>query len=60
MFARNVQELEKVFQDLGNPFLEESEDVLSLDTKDIADVGVVETVRSIYRECRTGTLLHLG
>ncbi len=32
---------------MGSPFLESSEDLLVLDTKDIADPAVVKTVREI-------------
>ena len=32
---------------MGNPFLEEGEDLLVLDTKDIMDVSVADTVRKI-------------
>ena len=35
-----------VIEDMGNPFEEESQDLLVLDTKEIADPAVVKTVRS--------------
>lgn len=46
-FAKNVQELVKVSQDIGNPFSKESGDFL--DIKDIADTSIVETVRCIEK-----------
>ena len=33
------------FEEIGNPFLEQSEDILVLDTKDILDASVAEAVR---------------
>ena len=38
-----------VIDDLGNPFEEESTDVLVLDTKEISDKTSVEAVRSVRR-----------
>ena len=38
-----------VIEELGNPFEEESQDLLVLDTKEIADPAAVETVRSAER-----------
>ena len=37
MFAQQVKSLVAVMEELGNPFLEESNDLLRLDTKDIID-----------------------
>ena len=45
-FTRDVCSLVTVIEELGNPFEEESQDLLVLDTKEIADPGVVKTVRS--------------
>ena len=39
--------LVKVIDDVGNPFLEKSHDLLVLDTKNIMDASVVETVTNI-------------
>ena len=36
-----------VIDDMGNPFLEESHDLLVLDTKTIMDASEVKTVRKI-------------
>ena len=49
-FASEVQALVEVIEDLGNPFMEESGDLLVLDTRDIADPAVVTTVRGIEKK----------
>lgn len=46
-FVKDVNSLVKVFKDMGNPFLELSQDLLVIDTKDIVDVKVAETVKNI-------------
>ena len=43
-FLKEVKSLVAVFEEMGNPFLEQSEDLLVLDTKDILDPSVAETV----------------
>ena len=43
-FARDVRSLVAVIKELGNPFEEDSQDLLVLDTKEIADPAVIETV----------------
>ena len=48
-FAKDVRSLVTVIEELGDPFEEESQDLLVLDTKEIADPTVVETVRSVKR-----------
>ena len=45
-FARDVRSLLAVIEELGNPFEEDSQDLLVLDTKEIADPAVIETVRN--------------
>ena len=40
----------EVIEDLGNPSMEESGDILVLDTRDIADPAVVTTVRGIEKK----------
>ena len=45
-FARDVRSLVAVIEKLGNPFEEDSQDLLVLDTKEIADPAVIETVRN--------------
>ena len=49
-FASEVQALVEVIEDLGNPFMDESGDLLVLDTRDIADPAVVTTVRWIEKK----------
>ena len=39
--------LVQVIEDMGNPFMEESGDLLVLDSQDIADSAIVQTVRTI-------------
>jgi hypothetical protein len=46
-FLKDVRALTAVIQDLGNPFLEESNDLLVLDTKCIMDDIVADTVRKV-------------
>ena len=43
-FARDVHSLVTVIEELGNPFKEESQDLLVFDTKEITDPAVVTTV----------------
>ena len=43
-FAKDFKALVSVMEEIGNPFLEESIDLLVLDTKTIADVSVVAIV----------------
>ena len=45
-FARDVRSLVAVIEELGNPFEEDSQDLLVLDTKEIADPAFIETVRN--------------
>ena len=45
-FAKDVQSLVAVKEELGNPFEEDSPYLLVLDTKEIADPAVIETVRT--------------
>ncbi|CAC5423003.1 unnamed protein product [Mytilus coruscus] len=46
-FHRDVTALVEVIDEMDNPFLEDSKDLLVLDTKDIASESVIETVRNI-------------
>ena len=46
-FLKDVTSLVTVIDDMGNPFLEKSHDLVVLDTKNIMDASVVETVRKI-------------
>lgn len=46
-FAKDVKALVCVMEEMGNPFLEQSGDLLVLDTRTIADASVIATVRQI-------------
>lgn len=48
-FARDVKALAGAIEDMGNPFGERSSDLLVLDTRDIADVAVVESLNQIEK-----------
>lgn len=48
-FASEVRALVQVIEDLGNPFMEESGDLLVLDTRDIQDPAVAKTFRGIEK-----------
>ena len=50
-FKKNVEALVDAFCDLGNPFLDDSDD-LTLDTIDIMDEEVVMSIRNIYNTGR--------
>ena len=43
-FAKDVHSLINVFEEMGNPFDEKSQDLLVLDTKEIVDSAVVNTI----------------
>lgn len=46
-FLKEVKALVTVLDEIGNPFLEHSEDLLVIDRRDIVDSEVAETVRNI-------------
>ncbi|CAB3998852.1 Hypothetical predicted protein [Paramuricea clavata] len=46
-FLKELKALVTVLDEMGNPFLEHSEDLLVIDTRDIVDAEVAETVRKI-------------
>ena len=46
-FARDVKALSTAMEDMGNPFTEESSDLLVLDSRNIADAAVADTVQQI-------------
>jgi hypothetical protein len=48
-FASKVRALVQVIKDLGNPFMEDSGDLLVLDTRDIPDQAVAKTFRGIEK-----------
>ena len=43
-FAQHVRGLVEVMEEMGNPFLEESKDLLQLDTRDIIDPAVAASI----------------
>ena len=46
-FLERVQKLSPVLQDLGNPFQEDSADLFSIATKDVAHPSFAELVQSL-------------
>ena len=48
-FATEVGALVQVLEDMGNPFMEESESLPVLDRRDVADPAIVQTVREIEK-----------
>ena len=49
LFVKDVRSLTSSIEELGNPFEEDSKELLTLDTKQIVDISVIETVRSAYK-----------
>ena len=51
-FARDVKALTGAIEDMGNPFCEKSSvDLLVLDTRDLADAAVIDTLNQIEALC---------
>ena len=48
-FAEDVQSLTDIIEQMGNPFTENSSDLIVLDTRDIADPAIIEHVRQIEK-----------
>ena len=46
-FERDVRCLANTIEEMGNPFTEDSNDLLALHGRDIADPAVIDTVRQI-------------
>ena len=46
-FQKDVKSLTSILEELENPFLDESQDLLVLDTKDIMEQSVKETVKKV-------------
>ena len=46
-FARDVKALSDTMEELGNPFSENSSDLLVLDGRNIVDAAVADTVRQL-------------
>ena len=51
-FKKHDQALFNTMEDMGNPFLEQSDDLLVFDSRDIADKRVGETVKQIEQARR--------
>ncbi len=50
LFLDKVETLFAIFKDVGNLFQEDSEDLLALDTRNIADPALAEMVHSHYQK----------
>ena len=48
-FGHEIKDFVRVVDDMGNPFMEESKELLVLDTRDIAHSSVVNTIRCIEK-----------
>ena len=48
-FAREVRTLVEVIDEMGNPFADKSGDLLVLDSRDLADSAICDTVRAIEK-----------
>ena len=48
-FAKDVKSLTKTIEQMGNPFIENSDDLLVLDSRSIVDSAVADTVQCIER-----------
>ena len=59
-FRKEVCSLGYVMEELGNPFEEESEDLLVLDSNDIADPSAVEAVKNTEDRPTTVPNIHKG
>ena len=46
-FGRDITSLTDVIKDMGNPFAENSKDLVVLDSRDLADPAVIDTLRQI-------------
>lgn len=46
-FQKEVRALVTVLEEMGNPFLESSQDLLVIDTKDVKDTAVADTLRKV-------------
>ena len=48
-FVQDVQSLADIIEQMGNPFTENSSDMIRLDTRDIADPAIIKRVRQIEK-----------
>ena len=51
-FVREVKSLSATIEEMGNPFMESSKDLLVLDTHDIVDSPVTDTIKNIVKNCK--------
>ena len=56
-FTKQVDKLCQVFEDHGNPFTESNNDLIVLDTPDIVDESVVDTIKT--HDIGKNNLIHL-
>ena len=48
-FAQDVRSLSRVMEEMGNPFTESSSDLLVLNSRDVMDTAVADTVRQVEK-----------
>ena len=48
-FTQNVEDLAKAIEEMGNPFTENSNDLLVLDSRDLPDPAIIDSVRKIEK-----------
>ena len=48
-FVKEVKSLHATIEEMGNPFIESSKDLLVLDTHDIVDSSVTDTIKNIVK-----------
>ena len=54
-FVKEVKSLRATTEEMGNPFMESSEDLLVLDTHDIVDSSVTDTIKNIVKTAKGST-----
>ena len=52
-FGRDITSLTDAIEDMGNPFAENSKDLLVLDSRDLADPAVIDMLRASDQISRT-------
>ena len=55
-FKRQVLDLVQAVNEFGNPFLEDSPELLTLDTRNVMDESVIETVCTVQSLGMTSTV----
>jgi hypothetical protein len=48
-FARDVKALAGAIEDMGNPFSEKGSDLLVLDTRDLVDTAIIDSLNHIKK-----------